>query len=105
MPRYKPTECNGPLLLVVLSQQIQLGSIEFAPDHVDDHKLDLSDLDAKFNNDETSASVYEARTMVKIVLLAYKPGPCIPQPNRQSGGCVRQHPPQQAAEPVYPTRQ
>lgn len=74
MPRYKPTERNGLLLPVVLSEQIQPGSFEFALEHLAEHELDLSDLDAQFNNDESGASAYDARALLKIVLLAYSRG-------------------------------
>jgi len=39
-----------------------------------DHELDLNALDAKFKNDETGASAYDPRVMLKIVLLAYSHG-------------------------------
>jgi transposase len=74
MPRYKPSEQNGLLLPVILSEQIQPGSFEFALDHLIEQELDLSDLDTKFNNDETGASAYNPRAMLKIVLLAYSRG-------------------------------
>ncbi len=74
MARYKPIDRNPRLLPVVLSEQIQPGSFEFALDHLIDHELDLSALDARFNNDETGASAYNPRVMLKIVLLAYSRG-------------------------------
>lgn len=43
MPRYKPSDQNGLLLPVILSEQIQRGSFEFALDHLVEHELDLSD--------------------------------------------------------------
>ena len=58
----------------MLSEQIQPGSFEFALDHLIDHELDLSALDARFRNDETGASAYDPRVMLKIVLLAYSRG-------------------------------
>ena len=70
MARYKPVDRNPRLLPVVLAEQIQPGSFEFALDHLVDHELDLSALDAKFRNDETGASAYDPRVMLKIVLLA-----------------------------------
>lgn len=39
-----------------------------------DHELDLSELDARFKNDEVGASAYDPRVMPKIVLLAYSQG-------------------------------
>lgn len=74
MPRYKPLERNGLLLHVVLSEQIQPGSFEFALDHLVDYELDLSAMDARYCNDETGASAYDPRAMLKIVLLAYSRG-------------------------------
>ena len=53
MPRYKPIYRSPRLLPVVLPEQIQSGSFEFALNHLVDHELNLTDLDAKFNNDET----------------------------------------------------
>lgn len=74
MARYKPVERGGMFIPVVLSQQLQPGTFEFALDHLVDHELDLSGLDARFDNDHTGASAYDPRVMLKIVLLAYSRG-------------------------------
>jgi transposase len=74
MPRYKPVHRDPLLLPVVLADQIVPGTFEFALDHLVDHELDLSGLDARFRNDETGASAYDPRVMLKIVLLAYSRG-------------------------------
>lgn len=74
MARYKPVDRSPRLLPVVLDEQIQPGTFEFALDHLVDHELDLTGLDARFNNDETGASAYDPRVMLKIVLLAYSRG-------------------------------
>jgi transposase len=74
MPRYKPVHRDPLLLPVVLAEQIQPGTFEFALDHLVDHELDLCALDARFRNDETGASAYDPRVMLKIVLLAYSRG-------------------------------
>lgn len=74
MARYKPVERGGMLIPVMLHEQIQPGSFEFALDHLVDHELDLSALDARFHNDEVGASAYDPRVMLKIVLLAYSRG-------------------------------
>jgi transposase len=74
MPRYKPVDRSPRFLPVVLSEQIQPGTFEFALDHLVDHELDLSVLDARFCNGETGASAYDPRVMLKIVLLAYSRG-------------------------------
>jgi transposase len=74
MPRYKPAQRNGLFIPVVLEEQIQPGTFEFALTHLVDVELDLSALDAKFRNDATGASAYDPRAMLKIVLLAYSRG-------------------------------
>jgi len=74
MPRYKTVERNGLFIPVVLDEQIQPGTFEFALQHLVDEELDLSALDAKFCNDATGASAYDPRVMLKIVLLAYSRG-------------------------------
>jgi transposase len=74
MPRYKPVERNGLFIAVVLEEQIQPGTFEFALQHLVDVELDLTPLDAKFRNDATGAPAYDPRVMLKIVLLAYSRG-------------------------------
>jgi transposase len=74
MARYKPVERDALLLPVMLAEQLQPGTFEFALDHLVDRELDLSALDARFRNDETGASAYDPRVMLKIVLLAYSRG-------------------------------
>lgn len=74
MARYKPVERGGMLIPVMLHEQIQPGTFEFALDHLVDHELDLSALDARFRNDEVGASAYDPRVMLKIVLLGYSRG-------------------------------
>jgi len=71
MACYKPQDHNSLLLPVVLSEQIIPGSFTFALNYLVDHELDLNALDAKFKNDETRASAYDPRVMLKIVLLTY----------------------------------
>lgn len=62
------------MLPVVLSEQIIPGTFAFALNYLVDHELDLAPLDAKFKNDEFSASAYDPRVMLKIVLLALADG-------------------------------
>jgi transposase len=74
MARYKVVDRNPRLLPVVLSEQIQPGTFEFALDHLVDNELDLTALDERFRNDECGASAYDPRVMLKIVLLGYSRG-------------------------------
>lgn len=74
MAKYKPVERGGMFIPVVLEEQLQPGTFEFALDHLIDHEMDLSRLDARFNNDETGARAYDPRVMLKVVLLGYSRG-------------------------------
>ena len=74
MPRYKPCDRSPKFLPVVLEEQIQPRTFEFTLDYLVDFELDLSALDAKFANDQTGASAYDPRVMLKIVLLGYARG-------------------------------
>jgi hypothetical protein len=48
MARYKPISRDGIFLPVILAEQIQPGTFEFALDHLVGHELDLSDLPGFF---------------------------------------------------------
>lgn len=74
MARYKPVHRGGMLIPVVLDEQILAGTFEFALDHLVEHELDMSALDARFRNDATGATAYDPRVMLKIVLLGYSRG-------------------------------
>lgn len=74
MARYKPVDRGGRLIAVMLDEQVQPGTFEFALDHLVDHELDLSALDERFRNDATGATAYDPRVMLKIVLLGYSRG-------------------------------
>lgn len=74
MARYKAVDRNPKFIPVVLSEQLQPGTFEFTLDHLIDHELDFSALDARFRNDRTGATAYDPRVMLKIVLLAYSRG-------------------------------
>ena len=51
MARYKPVVRDGIFLPVILSEQIQPGTFEFALDHLADHELDLSALDEELQRE------------------------------------------------------
>jgi len=62
MPR--SAQLNGLFIPVVLEEQIQPGTFEFAMTHLVDEELGLSALDAKFRNDITGASAYDPRALL-----------------------------------------
>ena len=74
MARYKIIDHNPRFIPVVLDAQLMAGSFEYVLDYLIDHELDLSALDARYMNDETGASAYNPRVLLKIILLAYSRG-------------------------------
>lgn len=74
MARFKahPTQ-QTRLLPVVFEQQIQPGTFEFAVHHVVE-EMDLSALEARYQNDAGGAPAYKPATLLKVVLMAYSRG-------------------------------
>jgi transposase len=74
MAKYKERQCNGVFVPVVFEEQLQVGTFEWALNHLVDHELDFAPLDKRFRNDVTGATAYDPRTLTKIVLLGYSRG-------------------------------
>jgi transposase len=75
MARYKEYSYDqGKLIPVSFREQIIPGSFEFALNDIVDNVLDLSLFEKRFSNDETGASAYDPRVLLKIVLYAYSRG-------------------------------
>ena len=74
MARYKLVDRSPKFIPVVLDAQIEPGSFEYALDYLIDNEIDLTGLDARYDNDATGAPAYDPRVMLKIVLLAYSRG-------------------------------
>src|SRR6266496_3341163 len=74
MARFKPIDMSPKLIPVDFAQQILPGSFEYALCHLIDCETDLSELEARYRNDETGASAYAPALLLKIVLLAYSRG-------------------------------
>ncbi len=74
MARYKHIDTSPRFLAVDLQRQLLPGTFEHALNYLLDHKLDLTFLDAKFNNDLTGASAYPPAMLLKVILFAYSQG-------------------------------
>jgi transposase len=74
MPRFKATEYGLPFLAVDLSEQLHPGSFEYALHNLIEHEIDLSEIEARYANDEVGAWANDPRVLLKIVLLAYVRG-------------------------------
>src|SRR3954453_13096834 len=74
MPNFKLVDYSPRFLAVDQSRQLIPGTFEYAPHHLLDHQIDLSEIEARYCNDEVGASADEPRILLKIVLLAYAHG-------------------------------
>jgi transposase len=74
MPNFKTVDYSPRFLAVDLSQQFLPGTFEYALHHLLDHEIDVSEIEARYCNDEVGASAYEPKVLLKIVLLAYAHG-------------------------------
>lgn len=75
MPKFKAySTSQGIFTPIHLSHQIQPGTFEYTLHHIIDNLPDLSELENRYNNDETGAPAYDPRILLKIVLLGYSRG-------------------------------
>ena len=75
MARYRWYERDQTRLLpVLLSDQLQPGTIEHAIDYLVDNEIDLSGFASRYKNDETGAPAIDPAILLKVILLAYSRG-------------------------------
>jgi hypothetical protein len=75
MAHHKPYSCaQGKFIPVYFEKQIIPGTFEYSLNHIIDHELDLSIFDKRYSNEETGATAYDSKILLKIVLFAYSRG-------------------------------
>jgi len=74
MARYKVIDTHPKLIAVDLARQLLPGTFEHALDHLLEHEVDLSGLDARYRNDATGAPAYAPAVLLKLILFAYSRG-------------------------------
>jgi len=75
MANYKADlSCQSKFIPIDFSQQIVLGTFEYALSHIVDNKLDLTHFDAWYHNDKRGAAAYSPSVMLKIILFSYSRG-------------------------------
>jgi len=73
--RYKSySYAQGKFIPVHFEKQIIFGTFEYSLNHLVDHELDLSIFDERYRNEETGATAYDPRILLKIILFAYSRG-------------------------------
>lgn len=75
MARYKSySYVQGKFIPVHFEKQIIPGTFEYSLNHLVDHELDLSIFDERYRNEETGATAYDPKILLKIILFAYSRG-------------------------------
>jgi transposase len=75
LARYKPySYAQGKFIPIHFEKQILPGTFEYTLSHLIDNELDLSIFDCRYRNDETGATAYDPRILLKIILYAYSRG-------------------------------
>jgi len=75
LARYKPySYAQGKFISVFFAKQILPGTFEYTLNHLIDNELDISIFDIRYRNDDTGATAYDPRILLKIVLYAYSRG-------------------------------
>jgi transposase len=75
MARYKPySYAQGKFISVYFEKQILPGTFEYSLNHIIDNELDLSIFDERYRNEETGATAYDPKILLKIILFAYSRG-------------------------------
>ena len=75
MARFKAYDYNQLMMVPVsLEQQLVPGTLEYAIHHLVQERLDTSEFDAEYCNDETGRTAYDPKVLLKIVLLGYARG-------------------------------
>ena len=75
MAKYKRSNYSQTVFLQVsLSEQLIPGTIEFAIHSLVESRIDFSQLDSRYKNDQTGSWAYDPRILLKIVLYGYSLG-------------------------------
>src|SRR5687768_5989089 len=74
MARYKTIDTSPRFIALDLERQLLPGTFEHALNHLLDHEIDLSALDARYRNDVAGAAACPPATLLKLVLFAYSQG-------------------------------
>ena len=75
MARYKSySYAQGKFIPVHFEKQIIPETFEYLLNHLVDHELDLSIFDERYRNEETGATAYDPKILLKIILFAYSRG-------------------------------
>jgi transposase len=75
MAKYKGYNYKQMLMLPVsLEEQLMPGTIEFTINLLVDEKIDISEIEKRYKNDETRRPAIDPRILLKVVLLGYSRG-------------------------------
>jgi hypothetical protein len=73
--RYKEYDYSqGKFIPIQFDKQILEGSFEHTLHYLIDNEIDMSNFDARYQNDKTGAPAYDPAILLKIILYAYSKG-------------------------------
>jgi transposase len=62
------------MIPVDFNSQLSPGTFEFTLDYLIENEMDMSIFDHRYNNDDTGASAYNPKILLKVILMAYSRG-------------------------------
>jgi transposase len=75
MAKYKHVSREqGGMPAISFENQIMPGTFEHTIDYLVENRIDTSNIDTRYKNDDTGAPAYSPKVLLKIVLLAYSRG-------------------------------
>ena len=75
MPRFKPDNREqGMMIAVSYDKQITFGTFEHTIDYIVENRVNTDIFNSRYKNDNTGATAYSPKVLLKIVLLAYSRG-------------------------------
>jgi len=75
MARFKPYDYSQRLMVPIsLADQLVPGTLEYAIHHIIEERLDLSQFNKRYHNDETGRTAIDPKILLKVVLFGYSRG-------------------------------
>lgn len=75
MPRFKAYNYDQLVMIPIsLENQLEPGTLEYTINELVEHKLDLSVFEGRYQNDETGATAFDPKILLKVILFAYSRG-------------------------------
>jgi len=75
MAKFKPYNYQQTIMIpVCLTEQLMPGTLEYAIHHVVESRIDMSIFHGRYHNDDTGATAFDPKVLLKVVLLGFSRG-------------------------------